>query len=151
MEFPIVSSPSSTVVFAGVIATITIAIGILFLWFAYTASNLSASVEESTLQIDVPIYGRSIPLANLDVACARSVDLEQSPELRPRIRTNGIGLPGYAVGWFKLRNGEKALAALTSRDNVLYIQTTEGYSLLLSVSEPEKNLEHLTRISSNDV
>jgi hypothetical protein len=151
MEFPIVSSPSSTVVFAGVIATITIAIGILFLWFAYTASNLSASVEESTLQIDVPIYGRSIPLANLDVASARSVDLEQSPELRPRIRTNGIGLPGYAVGWFKLRNGEKALAALTSRDNVLYIQTTEGYSLLLSVSEPEKNLEHLTRISSNDV
>jgi hypothetical protein len=151
MEFPIVSSPSSTVVFAGVIATITIAIGILFLWFAYTASNLSASVEESTLQIDVPIYGRSIPLANLDVASARSVDLEQSPELRPRIRTKGIGLPGYAVGWFKLRNGEKALAALTSRDNVLYFQTTEGYSLLLSVSEPEKNLEHLTGISSNDV
>lgn len=151
MEFPIASSPSSTVVFAGVIATITIAIGILFLWFAYTASNLSASIEESALQIDVPIYGRSIPLANLDVASARSVDLEQSPELRLRIRTNGIGLPGYAVGWFKLRNGEKALAALTSRDNVLYIQTTEGYSLLLSVSEPGKFLEHLTRISSNDV
>jgi len=145
MDFPIASSPSSTVVFAGVIALITMTMGGLFAWFAFTASNLSASIEGSALRIDVPIYGRSIPLSSLEVASARIVNLQQVPELRPRTRTNGIGLPGYAVGWFKLRNGEKALAALTAREKVLFIRTTEGYSVLMSLSEPDKFLEQLSR------
>ena len=34
-------------------------------------------------------------------------------QLRPGLRTMGTGLPGYRAGWFRLRNGEKALLYLT--------------------------------------
>jgi hypothetical protein len=55
----------------------------------------------------------------------------------------GTGLPGYAAGWFKLANGEKALVYVTTQSEVVYIPTTEGYSLLLSVTEPDRFLARL--------
>lgn len=146
MEFEISSSPSSTVLFAGAVAAVTLLIGGLFGWFALSSSSLSAAIEGSSLQIKVPIYGRSIPIAALDVASATIVDLEQTPQLRPGIRTNGIGLPGYAVGWFRLKNGEKALAAITSNQRVLYLRTSEGYVLLLSLADPERFIRQLASV-----
>lgn len=146
MEFEISSSPSSTVLFAGAVAAVTLLMGGLFGWFALSSSSLSAAIEGSSLQIKVPIYGRSIPIAALDVASATIVDLEQTPQLRPGIRTNGIGLPGYAVGWFRLKNGEKALAAITSKQRVLYLRTSEGYVLLLSLADPERFIRQLASV-----
>ena len=46
-------------------------------------------------------------------------------------------MPGYNAGWFRLKNGSKALLALTDRSSVVYIPTTEDYSILLSVADPE--------------
>lgn len=143
MEFEITSSPSSTVIFSGIIAAIMLSIGFLFIWFTYSASHLSVRVEGVSLHIKVPIYSRSIPLSRIDASSAKIVNLDNSSELRPRIRTNGIGLPGYAVGWFKLYNGEKALAAITSRKDVMYIRTYEGYSLLLSLKDPQSFMKQL--------
>ncbi len=149
MEFQITSSPQIAVIFSGVIAFITLGLGLLFLWFAYSTSNLSTTVEDDSLHLHVPIYGRTIPLSSLDLDSAQVANLNESPELKPRWRTNGIGIPGYAVGWFKLRNGDKALAAVTSKQKVLYMKTTEGYSLLLSLEHPEKFLDRLSRGSTN--
>jgi hypothetical protein len=42
-------------------------------------------------------------------------------------------MPGYAAGWFRLRNGERALTYLTTRDRVAYVPVSDGYVLLLSV------------------
>ncbi len=143
MEFEITSSPSSTVLFAGAIAAITLLIGGMFAWFALSTSNLSTSIEHAALKVNVPIYGRTIPLYKLDVGSAVVVTLDKSSALRPTRRTNGIGMPGYAVGWFRLKNGEKALAAVTSRANVVYLRTRDGYSLLLSLVEPHAFIERL--------
>ena len=60
------------------------------------------------------------------------------PDYQPKWRTNGAGLPGYAAGWFKLRNKEKALVFLTDRSRVVYIPTNKDYSVLLSVREAEE-------------
>ena len=68
----------------------------------------------------------------------RIIDLNTQTEYKPRIRTNGIGLPGYEEGWFKLRNNEKALLFVTDYSRVVYIPTDKGYSLLLSVSSSEE-------------
>ena len=141
MEFPITASPTSAIWVAGIIAVITLAMGGLFTWFAFTTSSLSTAIDNDALTIRVPFYGRSIPLSNLELEAAQIVDLNQS-EHKPTTRTNGIGLPGYAVGWFRLQNGEKALAAITSRDKVLYVPTTEGYALLLSLNDPNTFLSH---------
>lgn len=150
MEFEITSSPTSTVLFAGAIAAITLLIGGMFAWFAFSTSSLSTAIEYSTLKIKVPIYGRSIPIANLDIASVMVIKLDKSSDLRPTKRTNGIGMPGYAVGWFRLKNGEKALAAITSRSNVVYLRTNQGYSLLLSLVDPNRFIRQLVSASPGD-
>jgi hypothetical protein len=75
---------------------------------------------------------------------ARRVDLRGVSEYRLRIRTNGVGLPGYRAGWFRLRSGEKALVFVTDLEQLVYVPTREGYSVLLSVVAPEEFLEALT-------
>ncbi len=90
-------------------------------------------------------WGRAIPFSSLDGANARVIDLDQEPDYIPKRRTLGTGLPGYASGWFRLRNGDKALVYLTRRDPVVHMPTSEGYALLLSIEQPEKFLEALAR------
>ena len=93
----------------------------------------------------VSIYGRSVPRGELKLAEARAVDLEQEPTLKPRLRTNGVGLPNYRVGWFRLRDRERALCFLTSTDRVLYLPTTQSYALLVSAENPSALLSALRR------
>jgi hypothetical protein len=57
----------------------------------------------------------------------------------------GTGLPGYAAGWFRLTNGERALLYVTTRERVLYVPTQAGYALLLSPSDPDGMLADLRR------
>jgi hypothetical protein len=82
-------------------------------------------------------YGRTIPADQLRGQSAKRVDFAAEPALAPKIRTMGTGLPGYQAGWFRLRNGEKALLYLTDRSRAVYVPTTAGYSLLLSPADPD--------------
>ncbi len=77
-------------------------------------------------------FGREIPAAALQLESARIVNLRESPDLAPKWRTMGVGLPGYRAGWFRLKNGEKALVFLGRGEQALYIPTSEGYSLLIA-------------------
>jgi hypothetical protein len=85
-------------------------------------------------------YGRTIPSSQIRGQDAKRVDFAIEPELAPKWRTMGTGLPGYQAGWFKLRNGEKALLYLTDRSRAVYVPTTAGYSLLLSPADPDRFL-----------
>ncbi|MDR1988684.1 MAG: PH domain-containing protein [Acidobacteriaceae bacterium] len=89
-------------------------------------------------------YGSTIPLRDLRLADARRVSFDTSPELMPRLRTLGTGLPGYSAGWFRLRNGERALVYLTDRTQAVYVPTTRNYSVLLSPADPDAFLAALT-------
>jgi hypothetical protein len=42
-------------------------------------------------------------------------------------------------------NGEKALVFVTDPTRIIYIPTRDGYSVLMSVAEPEKVKERLQR------
>jgi hypothetical protein len=94
-------------------------------------------VSAEGLRLRGDFYGRLIPAAQLRRDLARRVDFAAMPELQPRRRTLGTGLPGYLAGWFRLRSGEKALLYLTDRGRAVYIPTTAGYSVLLSPTDPE--------------
>src|SRR6478609_2868788 len=61
------------------------------------------------------LYRQFVPREALDVDAARVVDLEREAGYRPARRTMGTALPGYAGGWFRLANGQKALVYLTER------------------------------------
>ena len=103
-------------------------------------------IRADGLRLDGDLYGRLVPKSQLRVDLARRVDLGRDEELRPRWRRMGTGLPGYQAGWFRLRNGEKALLYLTDRSRAVYIPTTAGYSLLLSPADPDGFLSRLRSV-----
>jgi hypothetical protein len=109
-------------------------------YITYSSRHVRFEVDKQALHIRGDMYGRDIDLSNLRIADAKLVNLNEAVELQPRMRTNGAGLPGYSSGWFRLRDGEKALLFVTERTRVVYIPTSEGYSLLLSVSDADRFL-----------
>lgn len=109
-------------------------------FIGYWAKNTKFELTDEGLQIRGGIYRRFIPKSSLFIEGAKILDLNAEGEYQPKLRTNGIGLPGYNAGWFKLKNGEKALIFITDRSKVVYIPSKEGYSVLLSTSRPEEFL-----------
>lgn len=103
----------------------------------------SIAVSVRGLEIRNSLFGRTIPLADLDLGAARVVDRGGAPELAPKWRTWGIGLPGHLTGWFRLRNGEKALLFLGPSPRIAYIPTRRGYVILVNPVDPEGLLVRL--------
>jgi len=135
--FTIASSTGRPVwVLAPAFVVVAIAIGVLVL---VSLASRSARFEVSSegLRLRGDLYGRFIPAGALGIDKAHRVDFGASPELLPARRTMGTGLPGYQSGWFRLKNGEKALLYLTDRTKAVYVPTTEGYGLLLSPDDPD--------------
>jgi hypothetical protein len=135
--FGIIPASSGPYVFILIFSIILIALIGLFIFIGYSSRHVSFEVSDGGLRISGGIYGRFIPRAEIIAEGARVVNLNADSEYKPKMRTNGIGLPGYAEGWFKLQNKEKALLFVTDRASVVYIPTSENYSLLLSVRETE--------------
>lgn len=125
-----------------VILAMTVAIGAVV--FATTGARTSRfEVSSEGLRLRGDLYGRLIPLRELRIDQARRVILDADSDLAPRRRTMGTGMPGYQAGWFRLKNGEKALLYLTDRSRAVYVPTTEGYCVLLSPADPDAFLRAL--------
>jgi hypothetical protein len=141
--FPIIPASAKPIWILGVVCVVLI---LIFAALAYTTcSTRSSQVEvgHNQLRLADDFWGRTIDIELLQLDNAAIVDLGSSNNYAPRRRTFGTAVPGYASGWFRLRNGDKALAYLTSRESVTYIPTTLGYSLLLSVDRPDQLLDAL--------
>ena len=128
----------------GGFALVLVSLLFLFSYIAYSSRNVRFEVSSDGLSIIGDLYGRTIPAESLMVGQAKCLNLAESHEYQPRFRTNGIRLPDYRAGWFKLHNRDKALVFVTDTSRVVYIPTTEGYSVLLSVFEPEAFLQTLS-------
>ena len=141
--FGIIPAPSTAFVFLlAISAVIVLLLGYLVL-IGYSSKNVSFEVSDEGLRISKAVYGRFIPREQIDTEGVMVINLNIDTEYKPRIRMNGIGLPGYAEGWFKLQNKEKALLFVTDRSNVVYIPTNKDYSVLLSVREAEEFAESM--------
>lgn len=144
--FPMIPASSGALWFLGIACLLLLGVVLLMSYLAYSARNVSFQVSPEGLRISRSIYGRTIPAASLMLDNVKRVDLTQDSDYRIKWRTNGAGMPGYNTGWFKLRNGEKALLFLTDRRRVAYIPTRDRYSLLLSVPEPEQFIQTLNEV-----
>lgn len=120
----------------GIILVIVI-VGVvaMFASFGYQARHASFALTDDGLRIGPGMYSRTIPKDSVDVTGVRAMDLNLEKNYRPGWRTNGAGMPGFSVGWFKLQNQEKSLLFVTDRSSVVYIPTTDNYSVLLSVQD----------------
>lgn len=104
-------------------------------------------VSNSGLRLTGDLYGRTIPAADLRGGSASLIDLKETSELQPTRRTFGTGLPGYQAGWFRLRNGEKALLYVTDPARVVYVPTRADYAVMLSPKNPEEFLNAIRAIA----
>jgi hypothetical protein len=136
--FGIIPASSGPYIFIWAISIILIALIVLFIYIGHSSRNITYVVSDEGLQIKGGLYGRMIPMADIVSEEVRVMNLNNETEYSPKWRTNGIGLPGYAAGWFKLRNKEKALCFLTDRSRVVYIPTSKDYSVMLSTLEAEE-------------
>jgi len=137
------ASPKPLWVFAA-IAVFLLALLLLFGFFAYASRATRFELSSEGLAIRRTMYGRTIPWSSLNTDDAGVVNLQQAPHLRPRWRSNGIGLPGYQAGWFRLREG-RGLLFVTDPTRVVALPTREGYTLLLSVRDPEAFVQAIRR------
>jgi hypothetical protein len=144
--FPIIPAHSGPAWFLAILAVLLTGLLILFAWTVWSSRNLKFEVRPDGLHIVGGLYGRIIPADSLIVDQVRVFDLRTDSEHQFKWRTNGVGLPGYKAGWFRLRNGEKSLVFITDQAQVVYLPTRDGYSLLLSPMEPQRFLEALRRI-----
>ena len=104
---------------------------------------LRIQVTPQELKVSGSVYGRTFARGDLELEDARVVELGRERALVPARRSNGVALANYQVGWFRLKNGQRALCFLTARDKVLYLPTKNSFVLLLSVSEPDQLLAAL--------
>jgi PH (Pleckstrin Homology) domain-containing protein len=126
-------APAMPIVISGAFAlAITLAVA---LWILGMMRRIGATLDDSALTVMTGIATRKFPLAALRAAGVRTVDLAEHVELRPGLRTWGIGMPGLASGWFRLRNGGKALCILTRRERVTVLKSDDGTWVLLSLSD----------------
>jgi Bacterial PH domain len=145
--FPIVPGQVRILWFAiPFILVITGAVGaVAYSLLGARTARFEVSAEGLRLRGD--FYGRMIPARALRLADARAVDLHSEPALAPAVRTGGTGISGYQAGWFRLRDGERALLYVTDPTRVAYVPTTEGYAVLLSVADPAALLASLRRLT----
>jgi hypothetical protein len=105
----------------------------------------SVLIDGQQLVVRAAFYTRRLPLADLDLDAARVVDLDEHPDLRPTLRTNGFSLPGYHAGHYRIGLSQRAFCLLTDRRRVLRLPERDGRLLLLSLERPQALLEALRR------
>ncbi|MFP5259927.1 MAG: PH domain-containing protein [Acidobacteriota bacterium] len=128
--------------------------GLLILWvglfFFLThmisgAASADIALRGGMLTARGGFFGRDIPLSEVDAVGAFRFDLGDGGPKALRWRTNGVGLPGLAAGWFRLADGEKALAFVTDKSRAVYVPTCLGYALVVSPADPDGFLDALRR------
>lgn len=123
---------------------VTVAVAGLLGYFLYGSFNSTVTVGLGSLDLKAPIYGRSISRDSIDAARARIINMHAAGEVRFRVRTNGLAVPGYQVGWFRLSDKTRALAAVTDRSRVARVPLKDGSALLVSVANPDEFIQALT-------
>lgn len=135
-EFPIAPAGAGSLYFGIGFVIFMLAVSAMVIWATTGHLRVKYQVGPDEFRIAGDLYGRRIPWSDIDGGSIREVDLYSNPELRPQLRLNGTGMPGYAAGWFRLRGGAKALAFLTDQHRVVLAETRRGYLLLLSTPDP---------------
>jgi hypothetical protein len=121
---------------------VLIVVGAIIYSMVAGARNSTFELSSEGLRLRGDFYGRMIPASHIKAADAARIDIDTSP-YRPTFRTNGIAVPGYRAGWFRLRNKRKGLLYVTDPKSVVVVPTTDGYDVLLSVIDADRFLDRV--------
>jgi len=122
------------------LAGVAVSLGYLRKRIALDAGNL---VVRSTF------YTRTVAIGSLQLERARIVDLAEHRALKPAIKTNGYGLPGFRSGHYRMGDGSKAFCLITDHSRVLVLPLRDGSQLLLSPEQPRALLDALKQTAGD--
>ncbi|MDY0022800.1 PH domain-containing protein [Arenimonas caeni] len=97
------------------------------------------------LRVKATYYSRQSALSEFNLGQARVVDTREHTQYRPVLKTNGMSLPGYWAGHFRLRDRSKAFCLVTDPSKVLVLPHADGRLWLLSFEHPQAVLDILRR------
>jgi hypothetical protein len=100
-------------------------------------------LDAAGIEVATTFYRQRIAFPELKLDAARVVRLDEHPELKPLLKSNGYALPGFRSGWFRLRNWQKAFVATSDGERALWLPTSRGFGLLLQPRDPQRLLDRL--------
>ncbi|MBW8366604.1 MAG: hypothetical protein K0M70_01945 [Arenimonas sp.] len=131
-------SPVVMLAVQGLVALLTLGL-VLPLW------RRQATFDGRHLRVKATYYTRSAPVSDFALDQARVVDLREHTELKPLLKTNGVGMPGLMAGHFRLRDRRKAFCLVTDPAKVLALPHADGRIWLLGLEHPQAVLDILRR------
>ncbi|MBE8168794.1 MAG: hypothetical protein HAW66_10560 [Shewanella sp.] len=128
---------------------IIIIVGILgMLTYVFIKSwHSTVNIIADDIVFNVPLYSKAFPLADIQLSKIAVIDLSTSSGVELDYRQNGLGLPGYQLGYYRLKSPyneiSMALISVTEPSKVIVVPTTENLLLMFSVDNPEEVVEQL--------
>ncbi|MCL1077026.1 hypothetical protein D5R81_03995 [Parashewanella spongiae] len=132
---------------------VIIIVGILgMLTYVFIKSwHSTVNIIADDLVFNVPFYHKTLPLTDVQFSKISTIDLSTSKAIKLDYRQNGIGLPGYQLGYYRLQRPyheiSMALVSVTEPSKVIVVPTTENLLLIFSVDNPEDVVEQLNGFS----
>lgn len=133
---------------ATVLAYAVTVVVLVFLIFDRAMHRHRIALDGEVLEVVTTFYRRRLAVADLRLDQARVIDLAERTEFKPLLKTNGISLPGFDSGTFRLRNRSRAFVAIAGGPRVLWLPATCGYDLLLQPRQPQALLQHLRELAA---
>jgi hypothetical protein len=127
---------------------VAVAAGAIALFLASMLKRHRLRLDAGGLEVTTTFYRQRLALAELQPGAARVLRLDEHPELKPWLKSNGYALPGFRSGWFRLRNWRKAFVATSDGERLLWLPTTRGFDLLLQPRDPQRLLDRLRELAS---
>lgn len=119
---------------------------LLYILLAWRIRRAGVALNAQAIGIDTGLGSRLVALRRLAPRGIREIDIESQTDWRPVLRAWGIGLPGFGSGWYRLRNGRKALCLITERKRVSMLEDETGLLYLLSLEDPSPLLRAIERL-----
>jgi len=106
-------------------------------------------IDGAGIDVRTTLYRRRLAWSDLDLAAARVIDIDEHPDRKPLLKSNGVSIPGFRSGWFRSRAFAKLFVATAGGSRLLWLPTTLGYTLLLQPRNPAALLERLRERSGS--
>lgn len=106
------------------------------------------ALDAGGIEVATSFYRRRLAWDELRLDAARVVSLDERPELRPAMKSNGMAVFGMRSGWFRTRRFGRLFVATTGGKRLLWLPTTKGYDLLLQPRQPAALLDAIKALAA---
>lgn len=120
--------------------------GVLWLVLDWAMRRHRLSLDAGALTVTTSFYKDRVALSDLQLDQARVIDIDEHPERKPMLRSNGYSLPGFNSGWFRSRKFKKLFVATVGGKRLLWLPTKRDHTLLLQPHNPQALLDRLREL-----